>query len=138
MNEVTTESQATAPVAPVTSELTEAQATQYLLKIAELTARRAEIAAIVEKRVANLTQEMAEYSAEIAFLEDSVKGFVKTRAKSLKGAFFDVIYSKGKSSWDTKGLDGYAVTHPEILQFKKTGEPSTSLRAVKVTKQIDV
>jgi hypothetical protein len=130
MNEVTTGCQA------VTIELSEAQALEYLLKIAELTARRQEIVAVIEKRVENLTREVTEYNAEISFLEDSVKGFVKARAKSLKGEFLEVIYSKGRTSWDTKALDGYATINKEILQFKKTGDPSASIKSVKVTKQI--
>lgn len=133
MNAVTAECQATITTA---IELTEAQALEYLRKIAELTARRQEIEAVMEKRTENLKREVNEYNTEISFLEEGVKGFVKGRGKSLKGEFLEAIYAKGRTTWDTKALDGYASTHQEILQFKKTGDPSVSIKAVKVTKPI--
>ena len=55
--------------------------------------------------------------------------------EDLKGSLLHAIYAAGRASWDTKALEGYAVAHPEILQFKKVGEPSVSIREMKETKK---
>lgn len=63
-------------------------------------------------------------------MEKGIKESVLSIGEPVKGEFLQAIFIKGRVSWDTKGLDGYAVAHPEILIFKKTGEPSVSLKKV--------
>lgn len=118
------------------TEITEITALECLNKIAELTARRAEVEAIIEKKTQHLKNEVSEYNAEIGILEDMVKQFVLKRGKSLKGDFLQAVYSKGKTTWDTKALDGYALVYPEIVRFKKTGTASVSIRAITEAKKI--
>jgi len=137
MNEVTKESQATATV-ETTVEMNDEIAREYLKKYAELAQRANEVQAIIDKRTANLKQEIAEYNAEMQFLESSVKHYVVSRGKTLKGDYYDVVYSKGRTTWNSKQLEGYALIHPEITQCRQTGEPSASLRIVKVNKPIDL
>jgi hypothetical protein len=38
------------------------------------------------------------------------------------------VYSKPRVTFDSKGLQEYAVTHPEIEKFKKVGNPIVSIR----------
>ena len=135
MNAVTTECQAnvTTPI-----EMNDEIARDYLKKYAELAQRANEVNAIAEKRIANLKQEIAEYNAEMQFLENAVKGYVLIRGKTLKGDYYDVVFSKGRTTWNSKALEGYALIHPEILTCRQTGEPSASLRIVKVNKPIDL
>lgn len=64
-------------------------------------------------------------------LESDIKGAVLIRGESLKGATLQAIWAKGRETWDSKGLAGYALTHPEINALKKVGEPSVSIRVVK-------
>jgi len=135
MNAVTTECQATITT-PI--EMNDEIARDYLKKYAELAQRANEVNAIAEKRIANLKQEIAEYNAEMQFLENAVKGYVLIRGKTLKGDYYDVVFSKGRTTWNSKALEGYALTHPEILMCRQTSEPSASLRIVKVNKQIDL
>lgn len=118
------------------TEITEIAALECLNKIAELTARRAEVEAIIEKKTQHLKNEVSEYNAEIDVLEDMIKRFVLKRGKSLKGEFLQAVYSKGKTTWDTKALDGYASVFPEIVRFKKTSAASVSIRAVTEAKKI--
>lgn len=40
------------------------------------------------------------------------------------------VYNKGRVSWDSSGLNGYMVAHPEITAFRKEGEPSITLRKI--------
>jgi len=69
-------------------------------------------------------------NANIAALETEVKQAVVEHGTSVKGTFLHAIWNKGRVSWDTRSLDGYAVAHPELLSFRKEGEPSVSLRKV--------
>lgn len=84
-------------------------------------------------------QQMAEIEAELsstiqpaqalaATLEAEAKAEVLKIGASVKGAHLQAVWSKPRVSWDTKALDGYAAAHPELLTFRKEGEPSVSIR----------
>ena len=62
-------------------------------------------------------------------ISNTLKAYVIENGSTLNGQLHQVVYTKGRVSWDTKKLDGYAAAHPEILEFKTEGEPSASLRA---------
>lgn len=64
-------------------------------------------------------------------LQKRVKEEVIAHGETIKGMALQAVYSKGRISWDTKGLNGYMVDHPELNQFKKQGNPSVSIRKVK-------
>ena len=64
-------------------------------------------------------------------LETDIKNAIIVRGESLKATTLHAVWAKGRETWDGKGLAGYAIAHPEVLAFKKTGEPSVSIRAVK-------
>lgn len=64
----------------------------------------------------------------IAALEEEIKGDVLTHGESVRGERFQAVWSKGRVTWDSKGLSAYADSHPEILDFQKTGEPTVSIR----------
>lgn len=67
----------------------------------------------------------------IGKLTSDVKdGILKLHA-TVKGKYLEAVWAKGRVSWDTKALDGYAAGHPEIAQFRKEGDPSVSIRNVK-------
>lgn len=68
--------------------------------------------------------------AKIKALENAVKEQCLALGKTVQADHFQVVWSKGRAgSWDGKALAGYAVNHPEILQFKnEDGKPSASLR----------
>ena len=65
-----------------------------------------------------------------ASLEAQVKAEVTTHGATVKGDYLQAVWSKGRTSWDTKALDGYAAAHPEIERFKTIGAPSVSIRKV--------
>ena len=66
-------------------------------------------------------------SSTIATLEETIKTECLRRQRSTKGARLQVVYSRAQTIWNGKGLDGYAVAHPEINQFKKDGKPSAKI-----------
>lgn len=61
-------------------------------------------------------------------LEDDIKFYVSDLGETVRSDIADVVFYKGRKSWDTKGLEGYAVAHPEVLQFKKFGKPYAVIR----------
>ena len=69
-----------------------------------------------------------------ADLEVEIKKEVIAKKEAVKGKLLQGSYSKGVRSWDLDKLDGYAVAHPEINQFKKPAKPSVSIRKVAAEK----
>ena len=67
-------------------------------------------------------------AANMNQLESEIKAFVIGLGVTVKGAGLMAVYNKGRVSWDSKYLDGYAAAHPEILDARKVGEPSVSIR----------
>ena len=63
-----------------------------------------------------------------ASLENEIRADVVTAGATVKGEYLQAVFTKGRVSWDTKALDGYAAAHPEITTFRKVGEPSVSIR----------
>lgn len=68
--------------------------------------------------------------ANIAELETTIKTGVLEYGETIKSTSMQAVWAKGRVSWDTKRLDGYAAAHPEIAQFRNVGDPSVSIRRV--------
>jgi tyrosyl-tRNA synthetase len=68
----------------------------------------------------------------ISELTAEIKADILQGGVSVKGERLHAIWVKGRVSWDTKGLDGYLVAHPEMAAFRKEGEPSVTIRVVKI------
>lgn len=62
-------------------------------------------------------------------LQDKIKREVLQYGGTVTGSFKQAVYQKGRITWDTKGLDGFAVAHPEIGAFRKQGDPSVVIKA---------
>ena len=88
----------------------------------------------IKARLSEIESEFALKSegvnANIANLESEIRASVLAAGISIRGEFLHAVFSKGRVSWDTRGLDGYAIAHPEITSFRKTGEPSVSIRKI--------
>ena len=50
------------------------------------------------------------------------------RAESLRGSLYQAVYTRGRVSWDTSGMNEYARDHPDVLKFRKESQPSVTLR----------
>jgi hypothetical protein len=59
----------------------------------------------------------------IAALEEEIKQDVLRHGASIKGAFLRAVWNKGRVTWDTRALDEFAITHPEVSSYRKQGEP---------------
>ena len=60
----------------------------------------------------------------------TVKDAVLVLKETVKGEGLQAVYSNGKTSWNTDQLLGYAKTHKAVLEMKKEGDPSISIRKV--------
>ena len=127
--------------------MTENEIKLKLDQLAEFQSQR-EVAMLEKQRLfdevysAEIKQRMAEIEAEfagkteavnenIASLEAEIKQAIIAHGASVKGSVFHAVFAKGRVSWDTKSLEGYATAHPELLTFRKEGEPSVSIRVAK-------
>ncbi len=86
---------------------------------AELDALEAEYQPLLEAAQDNITA-----------LENEVRTEVLLHGQSVEGGVYRAVYTKGRISWDNKGIEHYANTHPEVLKFRKQGDPSVTLRVV--------
>jgi len=73
-------------------------------------------------------------SARSSALRNKVKQEVLEYGATVKHGRYQAVWNRGRVSWNTKGLVGYAAAHPEILQFRKQGRPSVSIRVIKGSK----
>lgn len=89
----------------------------------------------IKQKLADIDAEFTEKGATVnekaAALEAEVRGAVLDLGASVKGTFLQCVWAKGKTTWDTKSLDGYALAHPEINVLRKVGEPTVRLQGVK-------
>ena len=97
-------------------------------------AKRAEILKRIQSDLDALESEyrpLLEAADEnIASLELEIKTDVLLHGESVQGGGYRAVYMQGRVSWDNEGITKYATAHPEILQFRKQGNPAVSLRAM--------
>jgi len=90
----------------------------------------------IRAKVAEIEEEFSgpanssEFLGMIQRLEDEIKSEVLKSGASVKGKVLQAVYSKGRITWDTSAMIGYAEAHPELNKFKKEGQPSISFRKV--------
>jgi hypothetical protein len=95
-------------------------------------ARRTEIMKNVQAELEAIEAEykplMEAAEANASALEGQIKNDVLLSGKSIHSEVFQAIYTKGRVSWDSAGISEYARAHPEVLAFRKEGQPTVSLR----------
>jgi hypothetical protein len=97
-------------------------------------AKRAEILKQVQAELDALDMEyrpILETTEEnIAALENEIKTDVLLYGESVSGGSYRASFTQGRVSWDNEGMTKYAEAHPDVLQFRKQGQPVISLRVV--------
>lgn len=68
---------------------------------------------------------------QLAALTDQIKTAALATGRSVKAHGWHAVVSQGRVSWDDAFLMGYAAAHEEILQGRRQGAPSVSLREAK-------
>ena len=79
---------------------------------------------------AELKPDFAQIDEVIANLTAEVKDACVEHGESVKGEHMRVSFIKGRVTWNSKGLEGYAVGNPEVLAFRKEGNPYASVKNV--------
>lgn len=97
-------------------------------------AKRAEILKQIQAQLDALEAEynpILESAGEnIAELENAIKTDVLLHGESVSSGHYRAVFSKGRVSWDNEGMEKYANAHPDVLQFRKQGQPIVTLRVV--------
>lgn len=121
-------------IASKLEELAEVRAAIQITQI-DYEAKREEILKTIQAELEALAAEydplLASANDRATVLEAEIKSDVITHGLTVKASSLQAVYARGRISWDNKGLDNFAADHPEILKFRKMGEPSVSLRGVK-------
>lgn len=66
----------------------------------------------------------------MAALENEIKTEVLLYGESISGGLYCAAYTHGRVSWDNEGMAKYSLSHPDVLQFRRQGQPIVSLRVV--------
>lgn len=102
---------------------------------ADYEAKRAEILKKVQDELDALDEEFKPLlnvsELRIEELEEEIKQLVLKHGATVKSARVQAVYYKGRVSWDNASLDRYAASHPDVLRFRKQGEPSIQIRVIK-------
>jgi hypothetical protein len=97
-------------------------------------AKRAEILKQIQAELDALDSEyepvLDAAEENIAALENEIKTDVLLYGESISGGMYRASYTQGRISWDNEGMTKYAASHPDVLQFRKQGQPAVSLRVV--------
>lgn len=96
--------------------------------------RRNQILEPVKTQLIELDDEfepMVETAQErIGELEAQVKQAVLRHGASVKGDHLQAVWNKGRTSWDTRKLDGLMIALPQLKECRSEGAPSVSIRTV--------
>ena len=97
-------------------------------------AKRAEILKQIQAELDALDSEyrpvLESVEENIAALENEIKTDVLLYGESISGGSYRASYTQGRVSWDNEGMTKYAAAHPDVLQFRKQGQPIVSLRVL--------
>lgn len=90
-----------------------------------------EIVAKLEDIETDFTSKKRVVNESIQKLKEKIKERVSDYKNSVKGSDFHAVWRRGTARWDNKGLEEYAKTHPEILQFRIEGKGSVVINQIK-------
>lgn len=96
-------------------------------------ARREEVLSRVKSELDALSEEYAQLTAPAqdfaARLEAEIYTEVLLHRSTVRASTLLAVYSRGRVTWDTKGIAKLAETYPELLDYRKEGYPTVSIRA---------
>jgi 5-methylcytosine-specific restriction endonuclease McrA len=82
----------------------------------------------IDEEFSNLTESLNE---SISAIKRRIKERTEQYGLTVKGSEFQAVWRSAAIRWDTKGLEEYSKTHPEILQFRREGRGSAAIIPVK-------
>jgi hypothetical protein len=100
---------------------------QLKFKMEQLASMRTAYAALVERFEAD----HAEARLLMEGLEGEIRAAVLEAGETLESDHLKAVWNKGRVTWNSRLLEGYAMAHPDILQARKEGAPTVSFRIIK-------
>lgn len=88
-----------------------------------------EYADLVQSIMQEFTDREASLTTEISTAEADIKRLVLLTGASAHGTYLQATLNAPRVTWDNKALQVYSTLHPEILPYRKVGEPSVTIRA---------
>jgi len=102
---------------------------------AERKAKRDAILALVQDQLDEVDTEyrdiLGAMQSSRSKLESDIKSSVIQFGASVKATYLHAVYVKGRVTWDTKMLDGLMIAFPQLIEARKEGDPSVTIRVVK-------
>jgi hypothetical protein len=115
------------------TRLTNLQAAADVTRL-DYEAKRAEVMKQVQAELEALETEyrplLESADENLATLAAEIKNDVLLHGDSVQGGGFRAVYMQGRTSWDNDGMTKYAAAHPDVLKFRKQGQPSVALRTM--------
>ncbi len=81
----------------------------------------------IEEEFAGRTQAVED---NIAVLEEEIRHAVIQHGETIRGTFLRAVWNQGRITWDSKAMERYSQTHPEVLAYRKQGEPFISIKKI--------
>ena len=77
---------------------------------------------------AEFEADLANLSAKQKMVEDQLRySVINAGVKKVEGAIYSATLVKGRTTWDTKTLEGMIALVPQIQVARKTGDPSVRI-----------
>lgn len=78
----------------------------------------------IQKLEAEIKADMKRQAAE------KLEADPKAKDLSVKGKYFHAVYVRGRVTWNTDKMDAWCNDHPFLMEARKEGEPSITLRRI--------
>jgi hypothetical protein len=89
-----------------------------------------EIRAQLEDVEAEFAAKLEGVNQNIETLEAEIRSDVLDCHESYSGSYLKAVWVQGRTSWDNNRLEDYAREHPEVLAFRKKGDPYIQIRKI--------
>jgi hypothetical protein len=89
-----------------------------------------EIKARLEEIEVEFADRFAAVDERIQAFQEEIKADVIRHGGTVKSTFLRAIWHQGRVTWDNSGMERYARSNPEVLRFRKQGEPFVSITRV--------
>ena len=99
---------------------------QLKFKMEQLASMRRNYQALLSALLERFEADHAEARILMEGLEGEIRAAVLETGATIESDHLQAVWKKGRVSWDSGRLAGYAVAHPEILALRKEGAPTVS------------
>ena len=88
-----------------------------------------ETAERVQAIVREFDDREAQLTADMAQREAAIKAYILETGAGANGTYLQALIVAPRVTWDNKAMQVYSTLHPEVLAYRKVGEPSVQIRA---------